>query len=57
MLMSNRGGEGRASESALRHKVRNLRAKVRLLLPSDVCNKYQKRSKNLMKMLHNKELQ
>lgn len=51
------GSSKREGDSALRHRVRNLRAKVRLLLPGDVCNKHQRRTKNLKKMLSNKSLQ
>ena len=34
-------------ESVLRHKVRNLRAKVKCLVPIDICKKYTKRNKEL----------
>ena len=46
--------DGKVGESALRHRVRNLRAKVRLLLPVDVCCKHQKRTKNVLKMIQNR---
>jgi hypothetical protein len=49
-----RAREGKVCESALRHRVRNLRAKVRLLLPIEVCGKHQKRSKNVSKMMQNR---
>ena len=46
--------EGKVCESALRHRVRNLRAKVRLLLPVEVCGKHKRRSKNVLKMMQNR---
>ena len=55
--VSNVGGEHKKHDTALRHRIRNLRAKVRLLLPLDLCCKEQKRSKNLIKMGHNRQLQ
>lgn len=48
---------GKAGESALRHRVRNLRAKVRLLLPIEPCCKDHKRTKNLLKIHHNRIMQ
>jgi hypothetical protein len=49
--------EHRTHDTALRHKIRNLRAKVRLLLPLELCCKEQRRSKNLMKMDHNRRVE
>ena len=49
--------EHRNHDTALRHKIRNLRAKVRLLLPLDLCRKEQRRSKNLIKMDYNRRME
>lgn len=38
------------SESLVRHKVRKLRAKVRSLIPIDICGKYQKRNHRINKL-------
>lgn len=54
---NNLTGDHRKHDTALRHKIRNLRAKVRLLLPMDLCCKEQRRSKNLIKMDHNRRLE
>lgn len=54
MIAPNPAGDHRKHDTALRHKIRNLRAKVRLLLPLELCCKEQRRSKNLMKMKHNR---
>jgi hypothetical protein len=54
---NNLTGEHNKHDAALRHKIRNLRAKVRLLLPMDLCCKEQRRSKNLAKMDHNRYLE
>ena len=56
MLLSGRSGEGHHNDYALRHKVRNLRAKVKLLLPMEQCGKYSKRTKNMNKIQRNREL-
>lgn len=49
--------EHRNHDTALRHKIRNLRAKVRLLLPLELCCKEQRRSKNLMKMDYHRRME
>ena len=56
MLMSAKLGEGHHSDYTLRHKVRNLRAKVRLLLPMDQCREHSKRNKNINKIQRNRDL-
>jgi len=46
----------KVTDSVLRHKTRNLRAKVRSLVPINICCKYEKRNKNMGNMaLHRKE--
>ena len=55
MISRSHVGEHRKHDTALRHKIRNLRAKVRLLLPLELCCKDQKRAKNLVKMTQHRQ--
>ena len=46
----------RGKESALRHKVRKLRAKVRALLLDSICTKFEKRNQDVENLQLNRNI-
>lgn len=52
---SNPFRSSRLNECILRRRARNLRAKVKALLPANICSKHDRRNRNVHNMLVNKE--
>lgn len=53
-IPKNHGKNYKQNEYILRRQARNLRAKVKALLPIEVCHKYSNRNKNILEMKNNK---